>query len=120
ANVFDFLRAADEAGERYDLVILDPPAFVKNKSRVDQALRGYKEINLRACKLLSPGGILVTCSCSYHIAPALFEEIVREAAGDAGRSLRLLARGGQAPDHPILLGVPETEYLKCLILEAWP
>lgn len=120
ANVFDFLRAADEAGERYDLVILDPPAFVKNKSRVDQALRGYKEINLRACKLLSPGGILVTCSCSYHIVPALFEEIVREAAGDAGRSLRLLARGGQAPDHPILLGVPETEYLKCLILEAWP
>lgn len=120
ANAFDFLRAADEAGERFELIILDPPAFTKSKSRVEQALRGYKEINLRACRLLSPGGILVTCSCSYHVSPALFEEIVREAARDAGRLLRLLERRGQAPDHPVLLGLPETEYLKCLILEVLP
>jgi len=118
ANCFDFLRAAVEEGQQYDLIILDPPAFTKSKLRVDQALRGYKEINLRAIRLLSPHGILVTCSCSHHVAPAVFQEVLQAAAADAGRPMRLLDRRGQAPDHPILLGVPETEYLKCLILEA--
>lgn len=119
-NAFDFLRAAVDEGREFDLVILDPPAFTKSKLRVDQALRGYKEINLRALRLLSKGGILVTCSCSHHVSPALFQEVVMAAAGDAGRCVRLLERRGQAPDHPVLLGVPETEYLKCLILETLP
>ena len=121
ANCFDFLRASVEEGQQFDLIILDPPAFTKSKLRVEQALRGYKEINLRAIRLLSPQGILVTCSCSHHVSPALFQEVVQAAAADAGRRpMRLLERRGQAPDHPILLGVPETEYLKCLILEALP
>ena len=117
ANAFDFLHGSVTEHVRYGMVILDPPAFTKSKLRVDQALRGYKEINLRALMLLEPGGILVTCSCSHHISPPLFQEVVLAAAADAGRRLRLIERRGQAADHPILLGVPETEYLKCLILE---
>jgi 23S rRNA (cytosine1962-C5)-methyltransferase len=118
ANAFDLLRAESEAGERYDTIVLDPPAFVKNKDAIDAALRGYKEINLRAFHLLSPGGVLVTCSCSFHVDDAAFERIVLQAASDAKRSVQVIERRGAARDHPTLLGVPETRYLKCLILRA--
>jgi len=118
ANAFDLLRAESEAGERYDTIVLDPPAFAKTKSSVDAALRGYKEINLRAFHLLSPGGVLVTCSCSFHVDEATFERTVLQAASDAKRSVQVVERRGAARDHPTLLGVPETRYLKCLILRA--
>lgn len=118
ANGFDLLRQADHDGERFDVVILDPPAFTKSKRTVESALRGYKEINLRALKLLSSGGILVTCSCSHHLEEALFREMVAEAAADAHRRLRLREWRGQSPDHPIVVGVPETQYLKCGIYEV--
>jgi 23S rRNA (cytosine1962-C5)-methyltransferase len=95
--------------------VLDPPAFAKSRRELDSALRGYKELNLRALKLLRPGGILVTCSCSYHVSPAAFLEVVADSARDVHRNLRLLENRGQAKDHPILLNVPETAYLKCLI-----
>ncbi len=120
ANAFDYLRGAVQSGASYDMVILDPPAFTKSKGQIADALRGYKEINLRAMRLLAKGGILVTCSCSYHISPPLFQEVVAAAAADAGCRLRLLERRGQAQDHPVLLGMAETEYLKCLILEVLP
>jgi 23S rRNA (cytosine1962-C5)-methyltransferase len=94
---------------------LDPPAFAKSKRAVEGALRGYKELNLRALKMLRPGGVLVTCSCSHHISNADFTATVAAAAGDAGRRVRLLERRGAAPDHPVILTIPETEYLKCLI-----
>jgi 23S rRNA (cytosine1962-C5)-methyltransferase len=118
ANGFDVLREADRAGERFDLVILDPPAFTKSKQTVEPALRGYKEINLRGMKLLEPGGVLVTCSCSHHLDEALFREMVAQAAADSHRRLRLCEWRGQAPDHPILVGIPETQYLKCGIYEV--
>lgn len=118
AEAFDFLRRAVEEGRRYDLIVLDPPAFTKSRLRVDQALRGYKEINLRGIRLLEAGGILVTCSCSHHVSHEVFLDTVRAAAADAGREMRLLERRGQPADHPVLLAVPETEYLKCLILEV--
>lgn len=118
ANGFDLLRELDRRGERFDLVILDPPAFTKSKHTVEAALRGYKEINLRALKLLGPGGILVTCSCSHHLEESLFREMVAGAAADAHRRLRLREWRGQAPDHPVLVGVPETQYLKCAFYEA--
>jgi 23S rRNA (cytosine1962-C5)-methyltransferase len=118
ANAFDLLRAQSEAGERYDTIVLDPPAFAKTRSSVDAALRGYKEINLRAFHLLSPGGVLVTCSCSFHVDEAAFERTVLQAASDAKRSVQVVERRGAARDHPTLLGVPETRYLKCLILRA--
>jgi len=118
ANAFDLLRAESEAGERYDTIVLDPPAFAKTKSSIDAALRGYKEINLRAFHLLSPGGVLVTCSCSFHIDEATFERTVLQAASDAKRSVQVVERRGAARDHPTLLGVPETRYLKCLILRV--
>lgn len=118
ANGFDLLRQLDHDGERFDLVLLDPPAFTKSKHTVAAALRGYKEINLRALKLLGPGGILVTCSCSHHLEEAVFREMVADAAADAHRRLRLREWRGQAPDHPILIGVPETQYLKCGIYEV--
>ena len=118
ANAFDLLRAESEAGERYDTIVLDPPAFAKTKSSIDAALRGYKEINLRAFHLLSPGGVLVTCSCSFHIDEAIFERTVLRAASDAKRSVQVVERRGAARDHPTLLGVPETRYLKCLILRV--
>ena len=118
ANAFDLLRAESEAGERYDTIVLDPPAFAKTKASIDAALRGYKEINLRAFHLLSPGGVLVTNSCSFHVDEAMFERTVLQAASDAGRSVQVIERRGAAKDHPTLLGVPETRYLKCLIVRA--
>jgi 23S rRNA (cytosine1962-C5)-methyltransferase len=115
-NVFDELRELQRRGERFDTIVLDPPAFAKNKAAVRKALSGYKEINLRALQLLEPGGWLVTCSCSYNVSEAMFLEIVSEAAVDAGAAVTLVEKRAQGRDHPILLNVPETYYLKCLIL----
>ena len=117
ANVFDFLRERHKEGAQYDTIILDPPAFAKNKESLGGALRGYKEINNRAMRLLRPGGILITCSCSYHVTESLFAEMLANAANDAGRWIRVLERRIQSVDHPVLLTVPETLYLKCFILE---
>jgi 23S rRNA (cytosine1962-C5)-methyltransferase len=116
ANAFDLLRDYASAGQQYDTVVLDPPAFAKSKSNLETALRGYKELNLRALKMLRPGGILVTCSCSYHVSPADFLEVVAQAARDMHRNLRIVENRTQAKDHPILLTVPETAYLKCIVL----
>jgi 23S rRNA (cytosine1962-C5)-methyltransferase len=118
ANAFDLLRDQADEGETYDTIVLDPPAFAKTKSSVPAALRGYKEINLRAFHLLSPGGVLVTASCSFHIDDATFERTVLSAGADAGRSVQVIERRGAARDHPTLLGVPETRYLKCLMLRV--
>ncbi len=115
ADVFDFLSGINR---QYSTIVLDPPGFAKSRKQVDDAARGYKEINLRALRLLEPRGILITCSCSHHISEAMLLEIVAEAALDAGKILRVLERRVQASDHPILLTVPETLYLKCLILEV--
>lgn len=115
-NVFDELRALERAGERFDAIVLDPPAFAKSKTAVEKATSGYKEINLRALKLLVPGGTLVTCSCSYHINEAAFAQIVYEASVDAGAHVTVVEKRMQGRDHPVLLGVPETYYLKCFIL----
>ena len=116
ANVFDVLRELSDAGERFDTVILDPPAFAKSKGAVPRAVRGYKEINLRALKLLPPGGCLITCSCSYHVHEADLEQILAEAASDAGATVTVVEKRRQARDHPVVLGVPETYYLKCFVL----
>jgi len=118
ADVFDVLTAYSRMRTSFDLIVLDPPAFAKSRTAVDGALRGYKDINLRALRLLKPGGILVTCSCSHHISEADLLGVVAEASLDAGRNLRVLERRTQAEDHPILLTVPETLYLKCLILQV--
>lgn len=118
ANCFDFLKAADQAGERFDTVVLDPPAFARQRSNLDSALRGYKELNLRGLKILNPGGYLITCSCSYHVAEADFLEAIASAALDARRTVTVVERRTQGRDHPILLTVPETHYLKCLILRV--
>lgn len=118
ANVFDELREMEAAGERFDTIVLDPPAFAKNRASAKAAARGYKEINLRAIKLLKTGGVLVTCTCSYHMSEEMFLEIIAEAANDAHRRLQLVEKRTQASDHPILLGVPETYYLKCVIARA--
>ncbi len=118
ANGFDFLREQQAAGERYRVVVLDPPAFAKNKAAVERAVRGYKEINLRAIKLLEPGGILISSSCSYHMQAEHFERLLLDAGRDAGRSLQVLERRSQARDHPERLGFPESRYLKCLVLRA--
>ena len=115
ANAFDLLRDWSLSGAAYDTIVLDPPAFAKSKRAVEGALRGYKELNLRAIKMLRPGGTLVTCSCSHHVSPADFQQVVAAAAADAGRRVRLVERRGAAPDHPVILTIPETEYLKCLI-----
>ena len=115
-NVFDELRGLDRLGERFDTIVLDPPAFAKNKAAVANARAGYKEINLRALKLLNPGGTLVTCSCSYNVNEAMFAEIVYEAAVDAQAHVTVVEKRMQGRDHPVLLGVPETYYLKCFIL----
>jgi 23S rRNA (cytosine1962-C5)-methyltransferase len=115
-NVFDELRGLERIGERFDTIVLDPPAFAKNKAAVAAARTGYKEINLRALKLLNPGGTLVTCSCSYNVNEAMFAEIVYEAAVDAQVHVTVVEKRMQGRDHPVLLGVPETYYLKCFIL----
>jgi 23S rRNA (cytosine1962-C5)-methyltransferase len=115
ANVFDALREMEAGGERFDTIVLDPPAFAKSRATVKSAVRGYKEINLRALKLLNPGGVLVTCSCSYHMSEDLFLGLIADAALDARRRVQIIERRGQSRDHPVLLGVPETHYLKCVI-----
>jgi 23S rRNA (cytosine1962-C5)-methyltransferase len=115
-NVFDELRGLERLGERFDTIVLDPPAFAKNKAAIAGARGGYKEINLRALKLLNTGGTLVTCSCSYHVGEADFAEIIYEAAIDAQTAVTVVEKRMQSRDHPVLLGVPETYYLKCFIL----
>jgi len=115
ANAFDLLKDYSSSDRHYDTIVLDPPAFAKSKRDLDAALRGYKELNLRALKMLRPGGILVTCSCSYHVSQSNFLEMLASAALDAHRILRLIEVRGQAKDHPVLLNVPETSYLKCVI-----
>lgn len=118
-NAFDLLRDYAGAGRRYDTIVLDPPTFAKTRRDLGKALSGYKELNLRALKMLRPGGILVTCSCSFHVSAADFLEVVAAAAGDAHKSLRLVENRSQAKDHPILLNVPETNYLKCMIFYVY-
>ena len=115
ANVFDALREMEAVGERFDVIVLDPPAFAKNRASLKAAIRGYKEINLRALKLLNPGGVLVTCTCSYHVSEELFLEILAQATIDAHRRLQIMEKRMQATDHPVLSGMPETYYLKCVI-----
>ncbi|MFZ0304790.1 MAG: class I SAM-dependent rRNA methyltransferase [Terracidiphilus sp.] len=117
ADAFEILRDWSAAGQQFDTIVLDPPAFAKSKRAVEGALRGYKELNLRALKMLRPGGLLISCSCSHHVSWADLEGAVAAAAADAGRRVRLLDRLGAAPDHPVVLNLPETEYLKCLVLE---
>ncbi len=118
ADVFELLAGYASARRQFSTVVLDPPAFAKSRHNLDAAVRGYKEINLRALRLLPPGGILVTCSCSHHLSEAMLLELLAEASLDAGRTLRVLERRTQAQDHPILLTVPETHYLKCLIVQV--
>jgi 23S rRNA (cytosine1962-C5)-methyltransferase len=120
ARAFDLLREHSDAGKGYDMVILDPPAFAKTRRDLPRARRAYKEINLRAMKLLNPSGILITCSCSYHLSRELFEDTLRSAAGDAGSTLRVREWRGQAADHPEILTIAETRYLKCAVLERVP
>ena len=117
-NAFDLMKDYASAGKQYDAIVLDPPAFAKSKKHLESALRGYKELNLRALKMLRPGGVLVTCSCSFAVSEDDFLSVLTEAAQDAHRSVRILEKRTQAMDHPILLGVPETYYLKCLILSV--
>jgi 23S rRNA (cytosine1962-C5)-methyltransferase len=118
ADAFQILRDWSDAGEIFDMIVLDPPAFAKTKRAVEGALRGYKELNLRALRMVRPGGLLVTCSCSHHVSWAELEASVASAAADIPRRVRLLERHGAAPDHPVVLNLPETEYLKCLVLEV--
>jgi 23S rRNA (cytosine1962-C5)-methyltransferase len=115
-NVFDELRGLERLKERFDTIVLDPPAFAKSKASVPKAAAGYKEINLRALKLLNPGGTLITCSCSYNVSEADFAEIVYDAAVDARAQVTVVEKRMQGRDHPVLLGVPETYYLKCFVL----
>ncbi|MGH9412650.1 MAG: class I SAM-dependent rRNA methyltransferase, partial [Terriglobales bacterium] len=115
ANAFDLLRDYDQRGEQFDCIVLDPPAFAKSRAALKTAAAGYKEINLRALKLLHPGGLLVTCSCSHHLSEAHLLEILADAARDARRDLRILERRGQAVDHPVVLSFPESAYLKCIV-----
>lgn len=118
ANAFDLLRDYSDSGRSYDCVVLDPPAFAKNREKRDTALRGYKELNLRALKMLRPGGVLVTCSCSFHVSGNDLLDTLASAAADVARQVRVLEVRGQAKDHPQLLGVPETAYLKCIIVNV--
>jgi len=115
ANVFDALREMEAAGDRFDVIVLDPPAFAKNRASLKSAVRGYKEINLRAMKLLNAGGVLITCTCSYHVSEDLFLQIIEAAAVDAKRRVQIVEKRMQGSDHPVLLGMPETHYLKCVI-----
>ncbi|HET9530518.1 MAG TPA: class I SAM-dependent rRNA methyltransferase [Blastocatellia bacterium] len=116
ANVFDLLREMEIMGERFDIINLDPPAFAKNRASVEAAARGYKEINLRAMRLLSPGGTLITSTCSYHMSEDSFLNVLSSAAADAGRSAQIIEKRSQSRDHPVLISMPETHYLKCVIL----
>jgi len=116
ANAFDLLRDYADAGRKYDMIVLDPPAFAKSKKNLASAMRGYKELNLRAMKMVRPGGVLVTCSCSFAVSEGDFLEMLTEAAQDAHRTARIVEKRTQAKDHPIVLGVPETYYLKCIVL----
>jgi 23S rRNA (cytosine1962-C5)-methyltransferase len=118
ADAFEILREWSDAGQSFDAIVLDPPAFAKSKRAIEGALRGYKELNLRALKMVRPGGLLVTCSCSHHVSWVDLEAAVASAAADASRRVRLVERRGAAPDHPVVLNLPETEYLKCLVLEV--
>ena len=118
ANAFDFLKARERAGDRFDTIVLDPPAFAKTRSALENAWRGYKEINLRAMRLLQPGGLLFTASCSYHVTKPLFLEMLQAAAADAGRRMALRELRGQPLDHPEVLTIPETGYIKGALLEA--
>jgi len=118
ANAFDWLRQAHTQKRRYDLVVLDPPSFTKTRDRVREAVRGYREIHVRALHLLKPGGLLATYCCSHHVTPPIFEEMLRESAGDAHKQLRLVARHSQSIDHPVLINMPESEYLKGWLLEV--
>lgn len=120
ANAFDLLAEKSRSGEKYDAIILDPPAFTKTRSMVENAIRGYKEINLRAMKMISPGGYLITCSCSQHVLPDAFRQMVLNASADARVSLRQVEFRTQGKDHPILPAAPETEYLKCGIYQVFP
>ncbi len=117
-DAFAALRDWSDAGAAYDTIVIDPPAFAKSKRAAESAMRGYKELNLRAFKMLRSGGTLLTCSCSHHVPLDEFQAVIAAAAGDAGRRVRLLERTGAAPDHPVILTIPETEYLKCLVLEV--
>lgn len=117
-NCFDFLKSADRNGEKFDTVVLDPPAFARQRSNQEAALRAYKELNLRALKILNPGGFLITCSCSFHVSETDFLGAIASAAVDAHRTVGVVERRTQSRDHPILLTVPETHYLKCLILRV--
>ncbi|HZM90053.1 MAG TPA: class I SAM-dependent rRNA methyltransferase [Blastocatellia bacterium] len=118
ANAFDLLREMEQAGERFDVINLDPPAFAKNRASIEGAMRGYKEINLRAMKMLTPGGTLITSTCSYHMSEETFMNVIAGAAADAGRGVQLIEKRMQARDHPVLISMPETYYLKCLILKV--
>ena len=118
ANAFDLLKDYASARRQYDTIVLDPPAFAKSKRNLETALRGYKELNLRALKMLRPGGVLVTCSCSYHVSEPDFLNMLREASADSRRPARILEKRSQARDHPILATVPETAYLKCIIVNV--
>ncbi len=115
-NAFDVLKDYSAAGRQYDTIVLDPPAFAKSMKALETAMRGYKELNLRALKMLRPGGVLVTCSCSYHVSEEDFIDMLRAASYDARKSPKIVEKRGQAKDHPPLLSVPETAYLKCMIL----
>jgi 23S rRNA (cytosine1962-C5)-methyltransferase len=117
-NVFDELKERDRRRESFDLIVLDPPAFAKTRARLPEAIAGYKEINLRAMRLLRPGGRLVTCSCSHHLTAEQFRRLLQNAAGDVRRTVKLVARGAQGRDHPVLLGMPESEYLKCFVFQV--
>ena len=117
-NVFDFLGRMERGGERFDTIVLDPPAFAKNRASIPAAARGYKEINLRAMKMLTRGGVLITCSCSYHMGEVDFLNMLSEAAADAERSVRILEKRMQSPDHPVMVSMPETYYLKCIVLSV--
>jgi 23S rRNA (cytosine1962-C5)-methyltransferase len=116
SNVFDALRELETGHEQFDTIVLDPPAFAKNRAAVERAAAGYKEINLRAMKLLAPGGHLITCTCSYHVDEPLFRAILASAAADAQVGMTLVETPLQARDHPVLLTMPETLYLKCCVL----
>jgi 23S rRNA (cytosine1962-C5)-methyltransferase len=116
ANVFDELRRLERAGARYETIVLDPPAFAKNKASIPNAMAGYKEINLRAMRMLSPGGHLVTCSCSYNVNEEMFAQVLHEASADSHTPMTIVEKRMQGRDHPVLVGVPETYYLKCFVL----